>query len=105
VTQKYGSAANPANQPQDFRVRLTDGNGKSRAIRIGVFTDIPFPYERGFTTRIKSALKTVCIPLESYMIANLGKDKVDLKNVTSVSFEFASTTIGELEFDDIEFGV
>jgi hypothetical protein len=104
VTQKYGSLSNPPNQPQDFRVRLRDLNGKSRAIRVGTFTDIPYPYERGFATRIKSALKTVRIPLESYSIANLGKDDVDLTNIESVSFEFAATPSGEVEIDDIEFG-
>ena len=103
VTQKYGSASNPANQAQDFRVTLKDLNGKSRSIRVSVFTDIPFPYERGFMTRIKSALKSVRIPLESYTIANLGKDNVDLTNLESVSFDFAATSTGEVEIDDIEF--
>lgn len=103
VTQKYGSASNPAGQAQDFAVRLTDLNGKSRAIRVGVFTDIPYPYERGFATRIKSALKSIRIPLESYTIANLGKEKVDLKALKTVSFEFASTASGEIEIDDVEF--
>lgn len=103
VTQKYGSASNPANQAQDFSVRLTDLNNKSRAIRVGVFTDIPYPYERGFATRIKSALKTIRIPLESYTIANLGKQDVDLKALKTVAFEFASTSSGEVEIDDVEF--
>ena len=103
VTQRYGSASNPPHQAQDFRVRLTDLNNKSRAIRAGLFTEIPYPYERGFATRIKSAMKTVRIPLESYAIANLGKDDVDLTNVASVSFEFGTTASGEVEIDDIEF--
>jgi len=53
VTQKYGTSENPPNQPQDLFVRLTDGGGKSRAIRVSTFTDVPFPYERGFTDMIK----------------------------------------------------
>ena len=100
---KYGSASKPADQPQDFQVRLKDLNGKSRAIRVSVFTNIPYPYERGLATRIKSALKTVRIPLESYTIANLGKENVDLANLESVSFEFAATSSGEVKIDDIEF--
>jgi Cutinase len=105
ATQKYGSASNPANQPQDLKVGLKDLGGKSRSLRVSVFTDIPYPYERGFATRIKSALKSVRIPLESYTIANLGKDPVDLTNLDSVSFEFAATSSGELEIDDVEFGL
>jgi hypothetical protein len=75
VTQKYGSAQNPANQAQDLYVRLTDSSSNSRAIRVSVFTDVPYPYERGITSLIKSALKTVRIPLLSYTVANLGGRK------------------------------
>jgi len=103
VTQKYGSAENPHGQPQDLFVRLTDGGGKTRAIRTSIFTDIPFPYERGFTDMIKSALKTVRIPLASFAIANLGAQDVDLTNVASVSFEFDANPTGHIEIDDIEF--
>ena len=103
VTQKYGSVRNPPNQPQDFSVRLADLYGKSRAIRVSVFTDVPFPYERGHTMRIKSALKTVRIPLASYTIANLGADNVDMTRLHTVSFEFDADPMGEVEFDEIEF--
>jgi hypothetical protein len=106
VTQKYGSAENPAGQPQDFYVRLTDGGGKSRAIRASMFTDIPYPYVRGEADLIKSALKSVRIPLASFVIANLGADDVDLANIASISFEFDifGDLTGEIEIDDIEFG-
>jgi dienelactone hydrolase len=103
VTQTYGSALNPVNQASDFFVRVTDGGGKSRAIRAGMFAEIPYPYVRGETDLIKSALKSVRIPLASYTIANLGADDVDLTNVASVSFEFAGGTSGEIEIDDLEF--
>jgi hypothetical protein len=46
----------------------------------------------------------VRIPLESYVIANLGKENVDLTNIASVAFEFTSTAMGEVEIDDLEFG-
>lgn len=103
VTQKYGSANNPPNQPQDLFVRLTDGLGRTRAIRASVFTNIPYPYERGYPDLIKSALKTIRIPLASYTIANLGAQDVDLTNIASVSFEFDANPTGEIEIDDIEF--
>jgi len=103
VTQKYGSPRNPPGQPQDFFVRITDGAGKSRAIRASVFTSIPYPYVRGETDLIKSALKSVRIPLASYTIANLGADDVDLTNVKSISFEFDPGSSGDLEIDDLEF--
>ena len=84
-------------------MRLTDGGGKSRSLRVSTFTDIPFPYLRGYPDLIKSALKTVRIPLASYTIANLGADDVDITNIQSVSFEFATDATGEIEIDDIEF--
>jgi dienelactone hydrolase len=103
VTQTYASALNPPNQAQDLFVRLTDGGGKSRAIRASTFTDIPYPYLRGHADLIKSALKSVRIPLASYVIANLGAQDVDLTNVQSISFEFSAASSGEIEIDDIEF--
>lgn len=103
VTQKYNSPQNPPGQVQDLFVRLTDGGGKSRAIRVSTFTDIPYPYVRGYADLIKSALKTVRIPLASFTIANLGAHDVDLTNIQSVSFEFNADATGELEIDDIEF--
>jgi hypothetical protein len=103
VTQKYGSPLNQSNQSQDLFVRLTDSGGKSRAIRTSTFTSIPYPYVRGYTDLIKSALKTVRIPLASFTIANLGAQDVDLSNVQSVSFEFDAEATGEIEIDDIEF--
>jgi hypothetical protein len=103
ITQKYGSPQNRQNQPQDLFVRLTDGSGRSRAIRVSTFTDIPYPYVRGYTDLIKSALKTVRIPLASYVIANLGAPDVDLTDLQSVSFEFDADATGEIDIDDIEF--
>jgi hypothetical protein len=103
VTQKYGSPQNPINQPQDLFVRLTDGGGQSRAIRVSTFTDVPYPYVRGYTDLIKSALKTVRIPLSSYTIANLGAQDVDLADLRSISFEFDADATGEIEIGDIEF--
>ncbi|MGH7023351.1 MAG: alpha/beta hydrolase family protein [Caulobacteraceae bacterium] len=103
VTQKYASPRNPANQPADLFVRLTDGSGRSRAINAGIFTDIPYPYVRGYADLIKSAMKSVRMPLASWAIANLGAQDVDLADVRSVGFEFSIDLTGEIEIDDIEF--
>ena len=104
VTQKYESPRNPAGQPQDFHVRLTDTHGKSRSIRVSSFSEIPYPYVRGYDQLVKSAMNSVRIPLASYTIANLGAQDVDLANVASVSFEFDTDSMGEIDVDDIEFG-
>jgi hypothetical protein len=104
VTQTYGSAQNPAGQPQDLFVRLTDHNGKSRRIRASLFAPIPYPYPRANSTLIKSALSTVRIPLLSFVVANAGADTVDLKNIDTVTFELAAKPTGEIEIDQIHFG-
>jgi hypothetical protein len=103
VTQKFGSPLNQPFQPQDLFVRLTDGAGKSRRIRVSIFTDIPYPYVRGYSDLIKSAMKSVRIPLASFTIANAGAQDVDLTNIQSIAFEFNAKASGEIEIDDIEF--
>jgi len=70
---------------------------------VSTFTTIPYPYERGDAIRIKSALKSIRVPLISYTITNLGADPVDLTDLDSVSFEFDSTLTGEIGITDIEF--
>jgi hypothetical protein len=104
VTQTYGSPSNPVGLGQDLFVRLTDGGGRSRAIRASTFTDIPYPYVRGHADLIKSAMKSVRIPLASFAIANAGAQDVDLTDVVSVAFEFDADATGAIELDDIEFG-
>jgi hypothetical protein len=112
VAQTVGSAANPANQTRDFRVRLnTAGAGPSRAVRAGYFDTIPFSYKPEYiaafdgneTPNTKAALKTVRIPLYAWAIKCLSVPIVDLTDVESVSFEFDYDASGELEIDDIEF--
>lgn len=103
VTQKVGSASNPANMVQDLRLTLTDGGGKSRAIRVSKLTEIPFPHVRGISFFTKSAMCTVRIPLGAYHIHCLNVDKVDLTDITSLSFEFAEKVTGEIAIDSIQF--
>ena len=104
VSQKYESVDNPVGQPLDFHVTLSDASGNSRAIRVSTFTDVPYPYVRGYDTLVKSALKSVRIPLASYKIANAGAQDVDLTKVSSISFTFDTQNTGEIDIDDIEFG-
>jgi hypothetical protein len=103
VTQKYGSAQNPANQPQDLFVRLTDHGGNSRRIRASQFAPIPYPFERGETTLTKSAMSTVRIPLRSYTVENAGAQIVNMHDIDTVTFELAAKPTGEIEIDEIEF--
>jgi dienelactone hydrolase len=111
-SQRYGSAANPANADQELYVKLTDKDGNARSILVSKFATIPYPFVRGLPEPMyagsehltKSALKTVRIPLDAYRIEVAGTQKVDLKKVESISFEFAVKPTGEIEIDDIEFG-
>src|SRR5262249_19822079 len=43
LTQKNGSASNPAGATQDLYATLKSGNGKSRSIRAAAFDEIPYP--------------------------------------------------------------
>jgi hypothetical protein len=103
VSQRVDSASNPVNQVQDLRLTLTDGAGKSRAIRISKLTDIPYPDVRGYNSLTKSALRTVRVPLSVYAIKCLGVDAVDLTDIVSLTFEFDEKPAGEIEIDSLQF--
>jgi len=103
IAQRYDSASNPVNAAQDLYVKLTDTNSKFRSIKVSKFATISYPYVRGYDILIKSALKTVRIPLSVFRIKVLGMDIVDLTQVDSFTFEFKATPTGEIEIDDIEF--
>lgn len=108
ITQRQGSASNPAGQPQDLRVALKDGGGNERAIRAGAFgpmpfAAVPFPDQRANVDLRKSALSTIRIPLASYTIVCAGQVKVDLANLAELSLQFSMTAAGEIEIDEIEF--
>ncbi len=112
VTQTVDPDANPQDQPQDFYVRLSTANGgNSRAVRVGYFQTIPYPYKPEFVASVdweeghctKSAMKTVRIPLHAWTIKSLSAPKVDLANVESITFEFLWTLKGEILIDEIEF--
>jgi hypothetical protein len=103
VTQKDGSAANPAGMAQDLYVTLKSGNGNSRSIRAAAFDEIPYPDQRFYPQFTKSAMRTVRIPLTSYTIAVINTVPVDLTDVVSVTVDFAAKSTGEVEVDSIEF--
>jgi len=105
ITQRVDSASNPVNQLQDLRLTLTDGGGKSRAIRVSKLTEIPYPDVRGYNFLTKSAMRTVRIPLAAYSIKCLGVDEVNLTDIVSLAFEFAEKATGEIQIDSVQFTV
>lgn len=123
VTQRLGSARNPANAAQDFFVRLTDTANRSAAIRVGTATAIPAPFIRHdhdtlhppplIRTRLvdrrpdrpsisKSALKTIRLRLDDFKAANA---QLNLSSLQTLAFEFRQTARGEVALDDIEFSI
>ncbi len=103
ITQRVNSGSNPAGQVQDLRLTLTDGAGKSRAIRVSKLAEIPYPHVRGFDFYTKSAMCTIRIPLTAYSIHCLNVDQVDLTNVMTLTFEFAEKATGEIAIDSVQF--
>ncbi|MCX6238291.1 MAG: hypothetical protein NTY07_12185 [Bacteroidia bacterium] len=112
VSQKVGSASNPIDQLQDMHVRLnTAGGGNSRALRVGYFNNIPFPYKPEYRAmndgnegpNTKASLKTIRIPLYGWTTKCLNVPIVDIANIESITFEFDSKPTGDIEIDDIEF--
>jgi dienelactone hydrolase len=114
VSQTVGTV-NLANLSQDFYVTLTDATASAndRAILVGRFDTIPYPYKPEYRTpwdtneepNTKSALKTNRIPLHAWTIVCAGAKVVDLSNVKSIKFEFRASghLKGEILVDDIEF--
>lgn len=103
VTQKEGSASNPADQPQDFALGLTDSAHHQRAIRASAFGEAPFPDQRSNSDLRKSAMTTIVVPLAMYTIKCLGQPKVDLEKIVEFFLDFSLKSTGEIEVDDIEF--
>ncbi len=103
VSQRVNSTSNPAGQPQDLRVALTDGGGHSREIRVSKIAEIPPSFVRGYDYYTKSAMNTIRIQLGTYHIHCLGVDQVDLTDVVSVAFHFSEKATGEIEIDSVQF--
>ena len=71
-------------------------------VRISKLAEIPYPYVRGVTSLVKSAMCTIRIPLAAYHIHCFNVDQVDLTDVTTLSFQFAEKPTGEIEIDSIQ---
>jgi hypothetical protein len=99
------SALNPAGQPQDFSVKLTDGSGDVVSLPVSFFSNALF-YPPGNVTAFgmgilpKLILNTARIPLAPYAAGG-----VDLTDVTEVEFDFDQTTAGSFVFDDLAFAL
>lgn len=48
-------------------------------------------------------MRSIRIPLHVFTIDVLGTQRVNLKNIDSVSFEFDDVATGEVEIDSVEF--
>lgn len=103
MTQRYNSASNPPGADQDFRVTLTDVHGRSHRVDAAHYAKLDYPFVRGYTSLIKSSLKTVRIPLRAFKSENHGQHSVDLKEIVSLSFDFGVKPTGDVEVTDIEF--
>jgi len=103
VTQRYNSASNPAGADQDFRVTLTDEDGRSRHVKVSKFATVDYPFVRGHSNLIKSSLKTVRIPLSAFTEESGGLEEVDLEEIVSVGFDLGIKPTGDIEVTDIEF--
>lgn len=103
VGQKVDSAHNPANQPQDLYLTLTDATNKTRSIRVDAFSDVPPQQRRTKNQLTISALTTIRIPLHVFQTEVINTEKVDLTQIRSVAFDFKANNSGEIEIDSLEF--
>lgn len=101
--QKVGSLENPSNQSQDFYLTLKDATNKSRSIRVDAFGEVPAQQARGKTQYTVSALSTVRIPLHVFQTEVINTQKVDITQITSISFDFKARVKGEIAIDSVEF--
>jgi hypothetical protein len=102
VTQKVGSSVNPSGE-QDLYVTLEDGNGTVRKAKASSFGTIPKPFQRYYNRFTKSAMNTIRVPLDAFVIKVPGPGPIDLTDVREVRFEFEREPTGEIEIDSVEF--
>lgn len=105
-------SVNPAGAAQDFKVRLTDADGRNATLKVSDFGTVPPVHTkkviRGRTakfipisdTQEVTMLKTIRIPLQRFRQQNAD---LRLDALASVSFVFDEKVPGKLAFDDIEF--
>ncbi len=92
----FADARNPAGQPQNFQIVLTDGAGNSASTTVSeVYADRANPLYFPPQNRHR-VMNGVRIPLAAF-------SGVDLTNVVSIRFNFNQTATGALWFSDLMF--
>jgi fermentation-respiration switch protein FrsA (DUF1100 family) len=98
------SSPNPANQNQNFAVRLHDTDGHiSPWVSVGDFGVMHPPWDGSGTwcNCTKTVMGVVRIPLQVFTVNT--SSQVDLTKLAKVEFVFVRTATGEVVFDDIRF--
>jgi len=92
-----GPASNPAGQPQDFSVVLTDGAGQSSSVKVSDVSRALY-YPPGDTRAVLPRIlhNTVRLPLSAFGGVNLG-------DIRSIRFEFDQNNAGALLISDVAF--
>jgi hypothetical protein len=103
VTQRYASGANTTGADQDFKIVLTDEDGRSHHVNVSDYATLDYPFLRGYSNLVKSSLKTVRIPLKAFKSETHAGKVVDLKEVVSITFDLGVKPTGDIEVTDIEF--
>jgi hypothetical protein len=92
----FADASNPRGLPQDWRVVLTDGAGRSSAVRVGEHSGALF-YPPGAVSAVpKVVLNTVRIPLAAFQ-------GVDLHDLRTLEFVFDQRPAGAVLLTDLAF--
>ena len=88
---------------KSFYVTLTDQDGKLRSLRANLYGEIPFPHERGWRPATKSALCTIRIPLEAFLLNVSFENRIDLTQIRSVKLDFNAFPQGNIMVDSLAF--
>ncbi|MEM7308457.1 MAG: hypothetical protein AAF682_17380 [Planctomycetota bacterium] len=105
VGQMDDASSNPSGEPQNFYVRMRDGNGVySPKVSVNAFTDLSYPHQSNVVTPLfqlkstaKSALRTARIPLSYF-------SGIDLTEIVDVELVFGDNDHlqGEILLDSLE---
>jgi hypothetical protein len=91
---------NPVGQPQDFSIRLTDGNGRTSTLRASDYSDVlyypPGTVGNPSTDNRAIIMNSLRLPVSAFPSA-------DVTNVASVDLVFDQTPKGRIVVSDIAF--
>lgn len=94
---------NTPGQSQDFSVRLQLGATPANMLRVSSYDSLPYPqitgWSAGDTSTTKTILKTVRIPLRTFIV---NQPLLDLQNITRIDFLFNQRSRGLLAIDDVQ---